>query len=75
MISGANEEQLEIANDRADLLLEIDRLNNAISELMEDIPCLLEIINRNEKDIKVYQDEWIAVRSLEYKLKQLKEKE
>lgn len=66
--------------DRSDEVIKnqffkIDRLNNVISELMEDIPCLLEIINRNEKDIKVYQDEWIAVRSLEYRLKQLKEKE
>lgn len=52
---------------------EIDRLNNIIDELNEDIPCLLEIINRNEKDIKIYQDEWIAVRGTEERLKELKE--
>ena len=52
---------------------EIDRLNNIIDELKEDMPCLLEIINRNEKEIKVYQDEWIAIRSVEEKLKELKE--
>ena len=33
MISGATEEELDIANDRADLLLEIERLNNIINEL------------------------------------------
>ena len=51
---------------------ENNRLNNIINELIEDIPHLLKIINRNEKDIKIYQDEWLAVSSLEYKLKELK---
>ena len=72
MISGASEEELDVANQIADLLLEIERLNNIIDELMEDIPHLLEIINRNEKDIKIYQDEWLAISSLEYKLNELK---
>ena len=51
---------------------EIKRLNNIISELVEDIPYLLEIISRNEQYIKVYQDEWIAIRSAEEKIKELK---
>lgn len=33
MISGANEEELDVANQIADLLLEIERLNNIIDEL------------------------------------------
>lgn len=52
---------------------ELQRKDNIINELMEDIPCLLEIIKRNEKDIKVYQDEWIAVRSIEYKIEEGKD--
>ena len=51
---------------------EIERLNNIINEFIEDTSCLLEIINRNEKDIKVYQDEWLAIKSVENKLQELK---
>ena len=60
--------QMQI-NDNLKKDKEINRLNNIIDELKEDIPCLLEIITRNENDIKVYQDEWIAVRSIEETLK------
>lgn len=41
MISGANEKQLDIANDRADLLLEIEKQKQTIQYLSECI---------NEKD-------------------------
>lgn len=47
------------------------RLNNILNGFLEDIPYLLEIINRNEENIKIYQDEWIAIRSVEYILKEL----
>ena len=62
----------QLLYDKINAEQEIERLNNIINELIEDIPCLLEIINRNEKDIKVYQDEWIAIKSLENKLQELK---
>lgn len=52
---------------------ENQRLNNVLNELKEDISHLLDIINRNEREIKIYQDEWLAVSSFEYKLKELKE--
>lgn len=61
--------QMQI-NDNLKKDKEINRLNNIIDELKEDIPCLLEIITRNENDIKIYQDEWIAVRSIEETLKE-----
>ena len=44
-----------------------------IDSLFEDIDCLLEIIKRNEKDIKIYQDEWFAIKDMERILKDLKE--
>ena len=50
----------------------LEKLNNILEDLKEDIPCLLEIINRNKNEIKVYQDEWIAIRSIEEELKELK---
>lgn len=77
MISGANEEQLEIANDRADLLLEIDRLNNVISELEKWLNDKIQ-----ESDLKGCSFEqtyitgkWNAYKKSLNKLKELKEKE
>lgn len=52
---------------------ELDQYKNNWEELKEDIPCLLEIIKRNEENIKVYQDEWTAIRSLENRMKELEE--
>lgn len=67
MISGATEEELDIANDRADLLLEIERLNNIINTILE-FPLFEEECPLNfgfsEKELEqqaqdvFYQDEW-----------------
>lgn len=60
MISGANEEQLDIANDRADLLLEIDKLNNDIKELLKE--------NENKEKVIIKQDN--IINELEKSLKE-----
>ena len=71
MISGANEEQLEIANDRADLLLEIDRLNNIINEFEK------WLIDKQELTCGsgITRDYLYAYENCLEELKELKEKE
>lgn len=67
------EEMVKTWEKYDNLQKENEELNNIIEELKEDTHHLLNVINRNEKDIKIYQDEWLAVSSLEYKLQKLKE--
>lgn len=80
MISGASEEELDIANDIADLLLEINRLNNVISELEKEIDYLLERQYESERFAKeqgfdTYLPVKVNLEHLKNKLKELKEKE
>lgn len=52
MISGANEKQLDIANDRADLLLEIEKQKQTIQYLSECINEKDELISSYRKEQK-----------------------
>ena len=50
MISGASEKELDIANDRADLLLEIQQLQEENKELKSKIKRILDIIDKQLLD-------------------------
>lgn len=57
MISGASEEELDVANQIADLLLEIERLNNKIDELHEDLKTLWIVLWNMDTEMTGYQNE------------------
>ena len=61
MISGANEEELKIANERADLLLENqqlkDRINKAIKELSNIELTQYELLNLDKDGVSMIKKE------------------
>lgn len=66
MISGANEEQLELANARADILL----LQQENQQLQEELECTIGIVEHNriisEKNKEIHQlkDNWIKLKEI-----------
>lgn len=79
MISGASEEELDVANQIADLLLEIERLNNIIDELEKWINEEIEDYNKalnskllSESGKEKYEAEKVCFLDILDKLNELK---
>ena len=70
MISGASEEELDIAIDRADLLLEIHKLNNILNDFDKFLENRLKDTYANNDMAKGYKN---AIKLCKYYLQELKE--